>query len=151
MWQTLFSFILPVSTKEKSCRHKNFLLQHGFISKLVTLKAEAQYLFQKFQKKFRFEETLNKVLRNANTKIRRSQCNNINTKQNRFYINSIFCFQKLILRFKKLSYIDFYLLNGSIEGTIWLVLQMVSRPHIPPSSLRCAPALTQFTIWLVLM
>ena len=101
MWQTLFSFILPVSTKEKSCRHKNFLLQHGFISKLVTLKAEAQYLFQKFQKKFRFEETLNKVLRNANTKIRRSQCNNINTKQNRFYINSIFLFPKTYFKIQK--------------------------------------------------
>ena len=60
-WLTLFPFLLPGSTKEKKIRHINPLLQHNHISKLLTLKSDAQYLLKTFRRKFRFEETLNKV------------------------------------------------------------------------------------------
>ena len=39
----------------------NSLLQYGYISKLFTLKADAQYLLKTFRKKLRFEETLDEV------------------------------------------------------------------------------------------
>ena len=38
-----FPFLLPGSTKWKTCRHMNSLFQHGYISKLLTSKADAQY------------------------------------------------------------------------------------------------------------
>ena len=36
-------FLLPGSTKGKTCRHMYSLLHHGYISKLLTLKADAKY------------------------------------------------------------------------------------------------------------
>ena len=41
----------------------NSLLQHGYISKLLTFKADVECLLKTFRKKFRFEETLDKVLK----------------------------------------------------------------------------------------
>ena len=43
-------FFHLILQKEKQCGHMNSLLQHGHISKLLTLKADAQYL-KNFQKK----------------------------------------------------------------------------------------------------
>ena len=38
-------------------------MQFGYILKLLTFKADAQYLLKTFRKKFRFEETLDEVLK----------------------------------------------------------------------------------------
>ena len=62
-WQTVFPFLLPSSTKRKNCRCRNSVLQHGYIPKLLTLKANAQYVLKILRKKFRFEETLDKDLK----------------------------------------------------------------------------------------
>ena len=41
----------------------NSLLQYGYISKVLTFKADAQYILKTLRKKFRFEETLDEVLK----------------------------------------------------------------------------------------
>ena len=56
-------FYYLVQQKEKNCRHRNFVLQHDYISKLLTFKTDAQFLLKTFRKKFRSEENLNKVLK----------------------------------------------------------------------------------------
>ena len=40
----LLPFLLPGLRKGKEFRHRNSLLQHGYISRLLPLKANAQYL-----------------------------------------------------------------------------------------------------------
>ena len=41
----------------------NSLLKHGYILKLLTLKADAQYLLKMFGKKFMFQDNLEEVLK----------------------------------------------------------------------------------------
>ena len=128
-WQTVFPFLLLGSTK-KNYRHKNSVLQHGYISKLLTLKADSQYLLKTFRKNFRFEETLNKALkqyRQQNHEIAIPLYNH-KTKSYKF-----FYFKKVILWFKKLLDTDICLID--IKGTLWSVWkwkeEQVSKPHNP--------------------
>ena len=57
----------------------------------------------------------------------------LNTEQNSFHINPVFCFQKLMIQ-KTIT--DFYLRDVSIEGKIWSVWKKDPSP-------RCTPALIQ--------
>ena len=41
----------------------NSLLQYSYISKLFTFKAVAEYLLKMFRKEFRFDETLDEVIK----------------------------------------------------------------------------------------
>ena len=42
-WQTVFPFLLPGSIKKKTV-DTGIPLQHGYVSKLLTLKTDVQYL-----------------------------------------------------------------------------------------------------------
>ena len=53
----------------------NSLLQYGYISKLLTFKANAQYILKTSRKKFRFEEILDEVLRQHRQQYRKTAKN----------------------------------------------------------------------------
>ena len=127
-----FPFLPPGLTKTKNFRHRKSVLQHDYISKLLTLKADAQYLLRKFRKKIGLEQTFKQNSKATQT-TRSQDCNSIiyfiSTKQN--HINSgafLFCFQKLILWFKKSLDTDIYLLD--IAGTIWPVWKKFKGPNL---------------------
>ena len=121
----------------------NSLFQYGYITKLLTLNV-AQYLLKAFlKKKIRFEENLDEVLKKHRQQNQKTQNDNINTKQNSFYINSVFLFSKTYYMIQKLLYTDFYLLDVSIEDTVWSVWKKDrGSDHIHPS-LRCTFAFIQ--------
>ena len=85
-------------------------MQHGYISRLLALKVNTQYLLKTFRKKIRAWRNLEQ--RSKAIQATRSQdC--INTKQNSFHINSVFffCSQKLYdSKNYKLNFI--YLIQG---------------------------------------
>ena len=84
--QTVFPFLLPGLTKRKNCRHKNSILQHGYISELLTLKADTKYFLKTLRKKIRFENLDKRNLEKSSkaTQITRSQdCNLIIYAENK--------------------------------------------------------------------
>ena len=92
----LSPFLLHVSTKGETSRHMNSLLQHSWISKLLTLKADAQY---------------SKATQTRLQDLKRLYKHK--TKQ----FSHKFCFSlfKNILWFKKLLYTDFYLIDTRLR------------------------------------
>ena len=88
-WETLFPFLLPGLTKgKKIVGTRNSLLQHGYISKLLTLKADAQYLLKTSRRRIQVQQST------TDNKITRPQYDYVNPKQNSFHINSVFLFSK---------------------------------------------------------
>ena len=75
-------------------------MQHGYISRLLALKANTQYLLKTFGKKIRAWRNLEQ--RSKAIQATRSQdC--INTKQNSFHINSgFFLFSKTYFTIQKI-------------------------------------------------
>ena len=139
-WQRDFPVLLPGLTKRKNCQHKNSVLQHSFISNLLSIKA-SQYLLKTFRKKFRFLRNLKQ--RSKPTQTTRSQgFKSIIKAQNKILL---FCYPKFILWFKKLLDTGIDLL--SIEGTIWSLWKKdrVLNPIDPFP--RCTPLLIQSPIW----
>ena len=96
---SLLPFLLPVSIKGKASRHTNFLFQHSYISSLFTLKADAQY---SKAKQTRLQD-LKRLCKH---------------KTKKFSHKLFFSVSKNIL-IQKILYADFYLLDTSIENTIW--------------------------------
>ena len=119
-----FPFLPPGLTKTKNFRHRKSVLQHDYISKPLTLKANAQYLLRIFTKKIGLEETLEQSSKATQT-TRSPDCNSIiyyehETKSHKFCLFFlVFLLSKTYFMIQKLLDTDIYLLD--IAGTIWPV------------------------------
>ena len=142
-WQTVFPFFLPGSANRKKTQAHEFFISIWLHYKASHFKCCTIPFKSIFLKKIRFEENLDEVLKKHRQQNQKTQNDNINTKQNSFYINSVFLFSKTYYMIQKLLYTDFYLLDVSIEDTVWSVWKKDrGSDHIHPS-LRCTFAFIQ--------